>query len=345
MMAKRRKSASLFILHACKLLLLACSLLLLACNSSGGRVRIEGKFRHMNQAELYLLDLQHGQKDTITVRDGRFVFETSQKDSTTYLLMFPNFSVIPVFTQPGATVKVEGDASHLRGTKIRGTDENDEMTNFRLNTASQTPPETKASARKHILDNPGSPVSRYLLEQFFLRDAEPDYAEVGKMADAMLNQNAISARQHKQLKTLGNAPKGSKLPPFTVRDTKGKTVTTQQLQSQANVICLWSSWHYESKNIMTQLRKMQKEHPGSISVVSVCIDATEAEGKEFISRDSISWPNVCDGKMWDTPLAQKLGFVTLPANVIADKNGKIVARNASSIKEMKKSIEDLLEKK
>jgi len=326
----------------CLLSLLIAGTVLAACSSSGRRVRIEGRFLNMNQAELYLLDVLHGRKDTIAVRSGRFAFETSQSDTVTYLLMFPNYSLLPVFTYPGATIGVEGDASHLRETKVTGTDENDDMTQLRLQAAKQTPPEAKASARQYIASNPASPVSLYLLEHYFLQEPEPNYAEASRLCRTMTAQGGAVARLEKQLQMLKNGQLGSRLPQFTLKDTQGKTVNEQQLRSKANVVCLWASWHYESKNIMTQLHKMQRQHPQDISVVSVCIDATPEEGRDFLKHDTIDWPNICDGKMWQTPLATRLGFASLPANVIADKNGKIVARNLASINDVKKHIENII---
>ena len=42
--------------------------------------------------------------------------------------------------------------------------------------------------------------------------------------------------------------------------------------------------------------------------------------------DSISWPNVCDGKMFDSQALQQLGMMGVPDNIIV-KDNRIVARN------------------
>ena len=38
------------------------------------------------------------------------------------------------------------------------------------------------------------------------------------------------------------------------------------------------------------------------------------------------WSVVCDGQMFQTPVVQQLGLFEMPAIVIVDKQGKIVAR-------------------
>lgn len=298
----------------------------------------------MNQGEFYLYNAELGWKDTIGVRDGRFVYELALKDTTTLLLLFPNYSELPIFARPGVKIKMNGDATHLRGTTIKGSDENEEMTAFRLRANQQTPPEIIKSAKEYITDNPASPVSFYLLQRYFIQSSTPDYNEAEKLCQLIqqASSNGFAIRLGKQLAILKNAQTGSQLPRFTVKDTSGKVVTEKLLKKDINVICLWSSWNYESRNIMTKIRKLRKAHPDKIAVISVCIDATQAAGRDFLKRDSIDWPNICDGKMWQTPLCTSMGMTTIPANIIADKKGKIIARNLSDAKEMEEKLKALL---
>jgi len=78
-----------------------------------------------------------------------------------------------------------------------------------------------------------------------------------------------------------------------------------------------------------------------MSVITICLDANKNEGKGVLERDSISWPNVCDGKMWESPLLTQLGVSTVCSNIITDKRGFIVARNLDSSK-LSEKLESLL---
>ena len=315
-----------------------------ACGPSDGPFRLEGRFRNMNQAQLCIYDAERGWKDTINVRDGRLAYERTLQDTATLTLLFPNYTEIPVFAQPGAKVTVKGDASHLRETEIRGTDENDDMTEFRLHANELMPPEVVQWARRFISDKPASPVSFYLLKRYFLQTTEPDYALAFKLCDSILHatENGSVVRLHKRLENMKNGSKGSKIPPFTVKDTKGKTVTQKHLQADANVVLLWASWNATSRTMLSQLRRLQKDYPGRVAVVSVCLDASAETGKYYLERDTITWPNVCDGKMWQTPLVDKFGLATVPGTIVADKQGKIIARNLPESKDLKEKVESLL---
>ena len=64
--------------------------LLVSCGSDDGRFRLEGRFRNLNQGEFYIYNTAEGWKDTIPVRDGRFVYERPMPEATTLRLIFPN---------------------------------------------------------------------------------------------------------------------------------------------------------------------------------------------------------------------------------------------------------------
>jgi hypothetical protein len=49
--------------------------------------------------------------------------------------------------------------------------------------------------------------------------------------------------------------------------------------------------------------------------------------------------------MWQTPLVDIFGFGTVPSVIIADKTGKIVARNLTVRKQVEEEIDRLLNPK
>ncbi len=334
------KSKSLFIF------LSLIALLFQSCDSSSNRFRMEGQFKNMNQVDLYLYDASNGKKDTIHVQRGRFLYETEFEDTATLMLMFPNFSQIPIFASSGITVKVKGDASQLRETEVKGSKENDEMTAFRLKSNQLTPPEMAKIAADYIREEPNSPVSFFLLQQYFVKSLSPDYHQAIQLCNVMLQANPNSKPVQKLLKELNilkNGSIGSKIPYFVLLDKKGKIVTNKDMKKNINVFCLWSTWNYDSHTQLSTMRKLIKEHKGQISAMGIGIDASKKESNNWMKRDSIDFPIICDEKMWETPMAKSLGLTDVPANVIADEKGIIIARNIPH-KELKAKIEELLKK-
>ena len=62
-----------------------------------------------------------------------------------------------------------------------------------------------------------------------------------------------------------------------------------------------------------------------------------------MKRDTITWYNVCDGRMWSSSIVETLGINTVPDLIVVDNKGKITARGLT-MEETKKKIEAELKK-
>ena len=194
-------------------------------------------------------------------------------------------------------------------------------------------PEAEVEAEKFIKANPTSPVSFYLLQKCFLQSLTPDYAKAYTLCELLhkkQSQNQHVARLLTQLETLKTYATTGPLPLFQAISTDGDTVTESTMRSDVNVIMVWTTWNYDSQSPMHSLSRLKKKYPHRFSVLSICLDASPSEGKGVLERDSVSWPNVCDSLMFQSPLLAQLGIATIPANIVTDKQGNIVARNLSS---------------
>ena len=306
---------------------------LVSCGGRPDRFHLEAQFKNLNQGEFYIYNPETGSKDTIAVNDGRFIYDCRQQDTTTLVILFPNYSEIPIFATPGANIRMTGDVSHLRETEIKGTKENEQMTAFRTKTKEMMPPEVEKEAEQFINEHPGSIVSNYLLQRYFLQAFAPDYAKCHELC-SMLHKaqpsNQYIARLNKQMEGIRNFSTEGQLPAFTTIDTKGDTINNTTLTGDVNVIVVWATWSYESQMPLHTLQSLKKEHGSRLKVVSISLDAAPSEGRNVLERDSITWPNVCDSLLWQSPVLSQLSIATLPANIVIDKKGNILARNLNN---------------
>jgi len=316
-----------------------------SCSKQNDQFTLEAQFKNLNQGEFYIYDYYTGEKDTIAVNDGRFVYKRQLTDTLTLSIIFPNYSEIPVFATPGGEVTMEGDASHLRDTELKGTPDNELMTAFRLKTNEMTPPEAEAEAEKVINEHPESPVSLYLLQKYFLQSLTPDYAKAYTLCEKLRNKLPYDqhvARLLTQLEALKNYTADGQQPEFTAISTNGDTISNTKLRSDVNVILVWATWSFDSHSPMRSLKNLQKIFPERrLKIVSICVDDAPSEGEGILERDSITWPNVCDSMMFQSPLLAQLGIATLPANIISDKQGNIVARNLAN-SDLENKVKQLL---
>jgi hypothetical protein len=317
-------------------------LLLTSCGPSGNQFRLAGRLRNINQGQflVYSPDGAFAGIDTIKVQNGRFAYEKEVRKDITLMLVFPNFSEQAVFASPGEEVEIKGDATHLKEMTITGTDENDELTKLRIRLNKLTPPEITAAVAEYIQEEPSSMISIYLLDKYFVNAKTPDYAEAQRLATLMLKANPDNGRLHKlkkQLDGLKNSRLQAMLPVVSSTDINGKSISTSQVKGKIGVISTWATWNFPSTDIQRKLRKLQKQYPQELSLISICIDGDKRECKKRVDRDSLLWTIVCDEQMFQTPIVQQLGLFVVPSMVVTNKQGKIVARDI----EPNKVVEEL----
>lgn len=319
-------------------------LLLGSCGVDSDRFRLEGRLRNMHQGEFWVYSTDGGIDgiDTIPVREGRFVYEIPMRSPSTLVIVFPNYSELPVFARPGAEVDIKGDATHLREMAINGTDENGEMTKLRMELNRLMPPEVPGKVEEFIRENPESEVSVYLLQRYFLQEDAADYKRAMALVELMLKEQPDNGRLiewKKQLPALCRGMVKAKLPAFTASDVKGRTVTQDDLKKKANVLTVWASWSFQSTDMQRRLIRLKKDYGERLGVVSICLDARPQDCRQRVERDSLPWKTVCDGRVWQTPLLAKLGISEVPASMVIDSRGVIVARDLAP-----QELEDELKK-
>ncbi len=317
-------------------------LLLTSCGPSGNQFRLAGRLRNINQGQflVYSPDGAFAGIDTIKVQNGRFVYEKEVRKDVTLMLVFPNFSEQAVFASPGEEVEIKGDATHLKEMTITGTNENDELTKLRIRLNKLTPPEIAAAVAEYIQEEPSSMISIYLLDKYFVNAKTPDYVEAQRLATLMLKANPDNGRLRKlkkQLDGLKNSRLQAMLPVVSSTDINGKSISTSQVKGKIGVISTWATWNFPSTDIQRKLRKLQKQYPQELSLISICIDGDKRECKKRVDRDSLLWTIVCDEQMFQTPIVQQLGLFVVPSMVVTNKQGKIVARDI----EPNKVVEEL----
>ena len=322
-------------------------LMLTSCGTDSGHFRIDGRFRHLNQGEFYVYspDGIIDGLDTIKIQDGRFTYETLCSRKGTLVLLFPNFSEQPVFAEPGKTVDVKADASHLKELKAEGTKENKLMNSFREQVASVSPPELKKYAEQFVRDHPESLPSVYITNRYFLQDERPDYKKA-KTLVALMQQhqekNPFLTKVASSANLRTATIEGAQLPMVKATDINGKAIDMAALKkAKVGVVVLCANWNDNSMALNRQLSRLYKKAGGEMKVLTVCVDPEPTEMRRRIERDSLQWTVACDGKMFSSPLVRQLGLNNIPDNILLQK-GRVVAHGMAN-PDLLKKIEDLLQ--
>lgn len=321
-------------------LYLLLTLVLVSCGTDSHHFKIDGRLLNLNQGEFYVYSTDGVIEgiDTIHVQAGRFSYETKCEKKGTLVIVFPNFSEQPVFTEPGKIASFEGDVNKLKEVKVKGTDDNKIMNLFRERAINSSPDEIKKYIEQITNDHPTSIVPIYLVRKYFMQTDVPDYKRASKLLGILQKaqpENGLLKIMEKQVKNYANSSVKEKLPEFTATDVNGKKVSSKDYTKGQAAIIVWASWEYESCNMLRTLRDIKKDNE-DIHVLGICLDTSIKECKRIMERDEINFPIVCDGKMMDGSLVQKLATCYIPDNIIL-KDGKVTARTLAT-QELRKKM-------
>lgn len=259
---------------------LVAALVCTSCGTDSRHFRIDGRLLHLNQGEFYVYspDGTINGLDTIKVQAGRFSYEVACDRPMTLMIVFPNFTEQPVFAQPGKSVDLKGDASHLKEMTVKGTEDNELMNKFREMIHNAAPPEMKKCAQLFVQDHPESRVGAYLVDRYFIHDANPDTKTAVRLVDLMIEKqpdNGYLKRQKRQLTASFVAAKGADIPNVLGTTVDGKTIGRVQLtKAPVTVVCALATWKYESMSQFRRLAAYAASQQGRVAVVGVSIDAS-----------------------------------------------------------------------
>lgn len=323
---------------------------ILACTGHPKEVHLEGEFEHLEQGEflIYSTDEALDRLDTLRILDGSFSYILPTQQTATLHILYPNLSELVVFATPGADILIKGDAQNLSEVEVKGSEDNERYTEFRMETNGKSAKETKSIARNYILKHPTLTMSRHLLTTYFLCDTATTAREATELYDSLCRacpDDLALSKLAPHVRALGKLRVGNPLPDFslTLRPNHGGNGTEERTIKRADyngkllLIAFWSSWRGGSMNAIYRARRLRRELKGkgkSIELISYSLDANETQLTRLEERDSIDFPSYCDFRSLSSPLVQEWGIRELPYFILVTPDGRIAAKGSEWMKEI-----------
>ena len=152
-----------------------------------------------------------------------------------------------------------------------------------------------------------------------------DYIYDGGCGDTELSDELITKANGVANLQLGNQP-----PNFTIKTHDNKsTIDLYQTaaQNEYTLVMFWSSWCHKCEQEIPELKKVYDTyHAKGFEVIGVSVDTQRSQWVEAIEARDISWPNVSQLKLWDSPVAKDYRVNSTPTLFLIDKNLKIVGK-------------------
>ena len=122
---------------------------------------------------------------------------------------------------------------------------------------------------------------------------------------------------------------GTEAPDIVMTDRNGKERRLSDLRGKVVLIDFWASWcrpcRAENPNVV---RIYNRYHDNGFEVFSVSLDNNRDAWLKAIEADGLVWENhVSDLRGWSSAGGRLYGVSSIPATVLVDRDGKVLARN------------------
>lgn len=188
----------------------------------------------------------------------------------------------------------------------------------------------KNYTKRFMLQHLGTPVADYLLSSALPSFSKEEQEKVLELFGQQKNQYYVYKGIMKERAAEAATGVGAQFTDFSMPDPDGKMHSISEYvgKNKYTLVDFWASWCGPCRAEMpTVVKAYDLYHAKGFEVVGVSLDNNKEAWVKAIGQLKMPWPQMSDIKGWGCEGAALYNVKAIPANVLIDQQGKIVAKN------------------